>query len=198
MDATLHQLQSEIAFSLSGLEATQTQLHPPSRPSKWSIQQIVEHLLLSYSGTELALKARLAKRAPTRAKPVLLQRFGQYTLIRLGYFPRGRKAPPLVTPAPTTHPLSGEELTHAAAEHLNRVDTLCTEAEELFGASNRFASHIVLGPLSVNQWRRFQLIHGEHHLKQIIAIRKAHDLWPAVTHSPAHLTSTGASAGPLT
>jgi hypothetical protein len=185
MDATLHQLQREIAFSLSGLEATQTQLRPPSRLDKWSIQQIVEHLLLSYSGTELALKARLAKRTPTRAKPVLLQRFGQYTLIHLGYFPRGRKAPPLVTPAPTTHPLSGEELIHAAAEHLTRVDILCTEAEKLFGASNRFASHMVLGPLSVNQWRRFQLIHGEHHLKQILAIRKAHNLWPATTHSPA-------------
>ena len=198
MDAALHQLQREIAFSLSGLEATHTQLRPPSHPSKWSIQQIVEHLLLSYSGTELALNARLAKRTPTRARPAMLQRFGQYTLIHLGYFPTGRKAPPLVTPGATTHPLSGEELTHAAAQHLTRVDTLCTEAEKLFGASNRFASHIVLGPLSVNQWRRFQLIHGEHHLKQIIAIRKAHDLWPAVTHSPAHLTSTGASAGPLT
>ncbi len=197
MDATLHQLQREIEFSLSGLEATQTQLRPPARPTKWSIQQIIEHLLLSYSGTELALNARLAKRTPTRAKPVLSQRFEQYTLIHLGYFPRGRKAPPLVTPTSTTHPLSGEELAHAAAEHLTLVDTLCIEAEKLFGVSNRFASHMVLGPLSVNQWRRFQLIHGEHHLKQIVAIRKAHDLWPAIMHSPAHATSASPSAGPL-
>jgi DinB superfamily len=176
MNATLHQLQHEIAFCLRGLDATQTQLHPPSRPNKWSIQQIIEHLLLSYSGTEMALNARLVKRAPTKAKPALLQRFGQYTLIHLGYFPTGRKAPPLVTPAPTTHPLSGEELTQAVAEHLTSVDALCAEAEELFGATNRCASHMILGPLSVNQWRRFQLIHGEHHLKQIVAIRKANNL----------------------
>jgi hypothetical protein len=36
----------------------------------------------------------------------------------------------------------------------------------------------VLGPLSVDQWRRFQLIHGEHHLRQIISIRKAYKDWP--------------------
>lgn len=178
MNATLHQLQREIAHCLRGLDATQTQLHPPSHPDKWSIQQIVEHLLLSYSGTAMALNARIAKRAPARAKPALLQRFGQYTLIHLGYFPTGRKAPPPVTPAPTSLPLSGEDLTHAVAEHLNRVDALCDEAEKIFGPTQRCANHIVLGPLSVHQWRRFQLIHGEHHLRQIVAIRKAHKVWP--------------------
>jgi Protein of unknown function (DUF1569) len=176
MDSTLQQLQHEIASTLRGLDATQTQLHPLARPDKWSIQQIIEHLLLSYTGTEMVLNARVAKGTPTRAKPALLQRCGQYTLIHLGYFPTGRKAPPLVTPPSTTNPLSGEDLTKAAAEHLASVDTLCNEAEKLFGAANRCASHMVLGPLSINQWRRFQLIHGEHHLKQIIAIRKAHNL----------------------
>jgi hypothetical protein len=174
MNSTLHQLQREIAYSLNGLDAGQAQLRPPSRAGKWSIQQIIEHLLLSYSGTELALNARLAKGTPTRAKPNLLQRASQYTLIHLGYFPIGREAPPLVTPPTTSHPLSGRELAEAAAEHLHRIDDLSAEGEKLFGAHDRCASHMVLGPLSINQWRRFHLIHGEHHLKQIVAIRKAH------------------------
>jgi hypothetical protein len=174
MNPALHQLQREIAYTLDGLDSRETQLHPRAHPDKWSIQQIMEHLLLSYSGTEMALNARLAKGAPTRAKPNLAQRMGQYTLIRLGYFPTGRKAPPLVTPAPTTHPLSGAELTSAAAEHLGQIDTLCGEAAQLFGAANRCASHMVLGPLSVEQWCKFQLVHGEHHLKQVAAIRRAH------------------------
>jgi len=174
MNATLHQLQREIASCLNGLDAGQTQLRPPSRPGKWSIQQIIEHLLLSYSGTETALNARLAKRTPTRAKPNLLQRASQYTLIHLGYFPTGREAPPLVTPPATSHPLSGRELAEASAEHLHRIDDLSAEGEKLFGTDERCASHMVLGPLSINQWRRFHLIHGEHHLKQIVAIRKTH------------------------
>jgi DinB superfamily len=177
MNPTLQRLQLEIAFSLNGLDATQTQLQPRSSPNKWNIQQIMEHLLLTYSGTEMALNARLTKGTPTRAKPSIPQHLGQYTLIHLGYFPRGRKAPPLVTPAaPTAHPLCGEDLTQAAADHLAQLDLLCAEAEQLFGTTCRCASHMVLGPLRVDQWRKFQLIHGEHHLKQILAIRKAHSV----------------------
>jgi hypothetical protein len=176
MNTDLQRLQGEIAHSLRGLDAAQTQLRPPSRPNKWSIQQIIEHLLLSYSGSETAINARLAKRTPTRAKPNLLQHFSQYTLIRLGYFPTGRKAPPLVTPPPTTLPLSGEALIRAVAEHLACLTLLFNDAEDLFGATSRCASHMVLGPLSVDQWCRFQLIHGMHHVKQVLAIRQAHHL----------------------
>ena len=176
MNSTLHQLQREIADSLHSLNATQTQLHPPSRPNKWSIQQIIEHLLLTYASTETAINARLTKRTPTRAKPTVAHRVFRFAVTRCGYFPTGRKAPEIVTPQPTTHPLSGEDLTQAAAEHLARLDLLFTEAETLFGPTSQCASHTVLGPLNIDQWRKFQLVHGEHHLKQIAAIRKAHNV----------------------
>jgi hypothetical protein len=174
MNSTLHQLQREIADSLHSLDATQTQLRPPARPGKWSIQQIIEHLLLTYSSTETAINARLAKRTPTRAKPTLAHRVTQFAVTRCGYFPLGRDAPPMVTPQATTHPLSGEDLAQTATEHLAHLDRLFTEAENLFGPASRCATHAVLGPLNIGQWRKFQLIHGEHHLKQIAAIRKAH------------------------
>jgi hypothetical protein len=175
MNSTLQQLQGEIAHSVRGLDAIQTQLQPPSPPGKWSIQQIIEHLLLTYSGAEMALNARLAKRRPTRAKPTARQHIQQFAVCRFGYFPGGRLAPPMVTPAPTTHPLSGEELAATAKEHLTRFDGLCTATEQLFD-ERQCASHNVLGPLSVDQWRKFQLVHGRHHLKQIAAIRKIHNL----------------------
>jgi len=174
MNHTLHQLQHEIASALDGLDATQTQLRPAA-PNKWTIQQIIEHLLLTYSGAEMALNARLAKGRPTIARPTAFQRIQQIAVCDFGYFPHGRTAPPMVTPEPTAHPLSGDELTAATEDHLDRLDVLCNETERLF-ADHRFASHNVLGPLSVQQWRRFQLIHGRHHLKQIAAIRKAHNL----------------------
>jgi len=173
-NATLHQLQREIANSLHSLDATQTQLRPPSRPAKWSIQQIIEHLLLTYSSTETAIIARLVKGTPTRARPTLTHRVFQFGVTKCGYFPTGRKAPEIVTPQPTTHPLSGDDLAQATAEHLARLDLLFTEAETLFGPGSQCASHAVMGPLNIDQWRKFQLVHGEHHLKQIAAIRKAH------------------------
>jgi hypothetical protein len=175
MNNDLQVLQREIAHSLRGLDAGQTQLRPKARSNRWSIQQIVEHLLLTYSATETTISVRLEKRTPTRVKPSTLQHFSQYTLIRLGYFPRGRKAPAMVAPSPTTHPLSGEELTESVDEHLMQLDAIFHEGEDLFG-SGRCASHMVLGPLSIPQWRRFQLIHGEHHVKQILAIRKGHGI----------------------
>jgi hypothetical protein len=82
----------------------------------------------------------------------------------------------MVTPQLTTHPLSGEDLTQAIARHLADLDLLFNEAETLFGPASQCASHTVLGPLNIGQWRKFQLVHGEHHLKQIAAIRKAHNL----------------------
>jgi hypothetical protein len=176
MNATLQKLQSEIASCLSGLDATQTQLHPPSRPDKWSIQQIVEHLLLTYASTGTAINARLAKGTPTRAKPTLTQRVSRYAITRRGYFPTGREAPPMVTPQPDSLPLSGEGLTQSASDHLTHLDQLFAQAETLFGPASQCASHAILGPLNIEQWRRFQLIHGEHHLKQIVAIRKAHEV----------------------
>ena len=176
MNPTLLQLQREIASSLRGLDANQTQLHPPVHPGKWSIQQIVEHLLLTYSSTETAINARLTKRTPTRAQSTLRQRVFQYAVTRCGYFPFGREAPAMVTPQPTAYPLSGEALAQATAEHLTHLDVLLIEAETVFGPFSQFASHAVLGPLNIDQWRMFQLVHGRHHLKQIAAIRKAHNL----------------------
>jgi DinB superfamily len=175
MNSTLQQLQGEIAHTLRGLDAIQTQLQPPSPPGKWSIQQIIEHLLLTYSGAETALNARLAKGRPTLAKPTAFQHIQQFAVCRFGYFPSGLPAPPMATPAPTTQPLSGEDLAAAAKDRLARFDFSCTETEQLFGAC-QCASHNVLGPLSVDQWRKFQLIHGRHHLKQIAAIRKTHNV----------------------
>jgi Protein of unknown function (DUF1569) len=176
MNSSLLQLQSEIASSLRGLDTTQTQLQPRSRPNKWSIQQIIEHLLLTYSSTETAINARLTKRTPTRAQSTFRQRVFQYAVTRCRYFPTGREAPLIVTPQPTTHPLSGKDLTQAAIEHLTHLDLLFTEAETLFGPASQCASHAILGPLNIYQWRMFQLVHGRHHLKQIAAIRKAHHI----------------------
>ena len=177
MNPTFSQLQSEIASCLHELEVSQTQLRPPSHSDKWSIQQIIEHLLLTYAETETALNARIVKGTPTRAKPSLTQRVAQFAVCRFGYFPSGRKAPPLVIPIATSSPLSGRQLAQATAERLERLDQRCVQAAELFGSTSRCASHIVLGPLSIDQWRSFQLIHGKHHLKQIAAIHKAYNLW---------------------
>jgi hypothetical protein len=166
-------LASRLTATVSPLTITQTRATPPTRPCCWSIQQITEHLLLTYQVTCTNFETRIAKATPTKATPTVPQRLGQLALLNIGYFPRSRKAPPMVCPGIlTAAPLSGPDLAAQLNETLTRMDTLIAQAETLFGPRTRAISHQVLGPLTSRQWTRFHLVHGLHHLAQIEHILK--------------------------
>jgi DinB superfamily len=180
MHPDLKLLQSELDRALAGLDDHQTQLRPCSDsqadPQRWNIQQIVGHLLLTYGATVAAMDARIAKHAPTKARPSFPQRIGQFAVLHLGWLPHGRKAPAIATPDPDAAPVSGAALQAAAAAGIATMAARITAAEALFGNRSRAISHMILGPLSVPQWCRFHLVHGRHHLRQIAAIRAAYRL----------------------
>ena len=171
MNQDFETLRDELERSLGGLDHQQTQLRPGADGSKWSIQQIVGHLLLTYAATESAMDARLEKGSPTKAKPMLIQRLGQFTLIRLAYFPYGRKAPERVTSPGDVAAVPSGVLIAEVDEAISKLDRKVSAAEKMFGEKMRAVSHIVLGPLTAGQWRRFHLVHGRHHIKQILRIR---------------------------
>ncbi len=167
----LQGLQAEIANSVRGLSAEQTQLHPKDRPTAWSIQQILEHLMLTYELAGRAFEERLAKERPSLRLVTRKQRFIQWLLLSVGYFPSGRTAPEGVLPDQLNlPPMPGAELAEETRRRLAVFDRLATRAETAFGQI-RSINHMVLGLLSVPQWRRFQVVHGRHHLKQIARIR---------------------------
>ncbi len=171
----LTRLTSALTSIVEPLTLPQTQAHPPASPPRWSIQQILEHLLLTYNLTALTFDSRIAKSTPTKATPTLPQRLGQLALLNFGYFPAGRKAPHRVCPPNTPiTPSDGPTLAALLTETLTRMDTLIAHAETLFGPDTQAISHQNLGPLTSRQWTRFHLVHGLHHLKQIQAILKAH------------------------
>jgi hypothetical protein len=171
MHPVLGKLQRELSDGLSGLSAEQTQVRRAA--GKWSIQQIVEHLVLTYGSTSRILEGRVAKGTPTLARPTLAQRVMQFTVLTVGYFPTGRHSPETEAPPEVTErKLSAKELNEGLAEVLFPMSAWLNEAERLFGAKTRCLSHGTLGPMSVEQWRRFHFVHGEHHLRQILALRK--------------------------
>ena len=173
MHEDLQRLDGALAASLRGLDSGAAQLTPSGRPQNWCIQQIIEHLLLSYRSTVDILEARIAKGSRTKAAPTPIQRLSQFCLLRLSFFPPGRKAPPLVTPAASINPLTGDALILSIEECLSDLDSSAARALQLFG-TRRCASHFVLGPLSAADWCRFHLIHGRHHIRQIQQIRRSH------------------------
>src|SRR5215469_16811967 len=175
MSPTTHPLETKLFAALRDLNSSQTQLRLTDDLSRWTIQQIVQHLLMTYASTAASFETRLAKGTPTLSRPTPAHRATQFIVITLGLMPGPRKAPPEVTPPASSPPLSGDELAATAHEALTHLDHLFRQAEQSFGKA-RCQSHFILGPLTASQWRRFHLSHGNHHIHQIAAIRRAHGL----------------------
>ena len=173
MDKDLLRLREALSGALAGLSSSQTQATPKNHPEKWSIQQVVEHLLRTHQTTVPAIQARIDKRYPTRTRPSLRQRAGQFVVIALGRMPRGRQAPAAVSPALPAKAQSGLELTARVERELGELDRVTAEGEGFFGR-RRAVSHMLFGPMSMQQWRRFHMVHGLHHVRQIQAIRREH------------------------
>ncbi len=170
MHEHLERLETELSVALSGLDARASQRAPRAHPAKWTIQQIVEHLVLTYRSTANLVQKRLEKGTPTQAVPSLAQRVGQFTTMTAGYFPPGRPAPDAVCPGLPASFQTGEELARRVHDEVQSMDEALARAAALFG-ERRFASHLVLGPLSAQQWSKFHLVHGKHHVRQIRRIR---------------------------
>ncbi len=61
MHAVLERVACQIANEVRGLDAETSQLYPGGLAYKWSVQQVVEHLVLGYRLTANNLETRLEK-----------------------------------------------------------------------------------------------------------------------------------------
>lgn len=130
---------------------------------KWSIAGILEHLDLAYTMNAAGLVRRLEKGTPQAGHANLKQRLARLVIVKAGYFPTGRKAPDAVVPTGRRF----AELSAVIGPHLMVLDQQLLEAARVFGARRAVLNHPILGPFSVNDWRRFHWIHTRHHLRQI-------------------------------
>ena len=157
----IQQARDTLFEALRDLSPDQADLAPGG---KWSVAGIVEHLCLSYSKSAAGMARRREKGpgAPVRSR-TFRQHFQQFVVVTLGYFPPGRESPAAVVP-------TGRQYREVLAD-LDRVfsdlDASLTATGNAFGGSRAVLDHPVLGPFSVNQWRRFHLVHTRHHAKQI-------------------------------
>jgi hypothetical protein len=153
-------LREAIASSVAGLSPEQLVSHPPG---KWSTAEIVEHLYLTYTGT-LKGFARVAEAGKSLATTqTWRQGMSALVVLRFGYLPTGREAPPAARPR-------GVPLERVLAEvgpKITEMDDLMARCEERLGTHRKLLDHPVLGPLTAAQWRKFHLLHGMHHIKQI-------------------------------
>ncbi|MBZ5653135.1 MAG: DUF1569 domain-containing protein [Acidobacteriia bacterium] len=160
MDSYLERLQQAIASATGDLSREEL-----TRPleGKWSAAEVLEHLYLTYTGTQKAFERCLKAGKPLAGVPTFKQRVSATAVTEFGYFPKGRKSPDQVLP----RGMSVEKVVADIGPQITAMDKVIAQCEERYGSRTRVLDHPVLGPLTARQWRKFHLAHGRHHVKQI-------------------------------
>jgi hypothetical protein len=171
MHAVLERVANQLAGEVNGLDAETTQLHPNGLVHKWTAQQVVEHLVLGYRLTAGALETRLSKgRLSRKQSRTYLQWSLQLMILSFGALPRGVPAADETVPQCGLFPaMDGRELGDLLRREIDAMDTALDGCRRKFGM-DRVAVHPLLGPLRVDQWRRFHVVHGGHHVLQLQSV----------------------------
>jgi Protein of unknown function (DUF1569) len=88
-------------------------------------------------------------------------------VVGLGHMPAGRKAPAAAEPKG----LPVEKVRNEIGAKMEAMDAIVAQCEARFGSRSPVLDHPILGPLSAAQWRKLHLVHGRHHLKQLLRFR---------------------------
>jgi hypothetical protein len=129
---------------------------------KWSPADICEHLGLAFELNAAAVAKAVADRKPRLRPASMRQRFGRWLVVKLGYFPRAR-SPEAVLPRGDRGLVGVDDV----RRRLAALDAVLADAVSVFGEHTPFLNHPILGPFSVDDWRRFHAIHVRHHMKQV-------------------------------
>jgi hypothetical protein len=135
---------------------------------KWSRAEVLEHLSLTYSGTVKNLQRSLKAGKALGGVPNRRQWLINMLVLDFGYFPSGRNSPESAKPKGT----SAEIILGEIAGRIADMDDVIGKCEREFGNRACVADHPVLGPFTIQQWRKFHWIHGRHHLKQMARMPK--------------------------
>jgi hypothetical protein len=165
LDRYLQQLQDAIGAAIRGISAEQLTRHPDG---KWCAAEVLEHLYLTYRGTLKGCERCLQDGKPLARTPTLQDRIRTTVVVGLGYMPKGRKAPVRSTP----RGMPAAEVVKAIGPEIAAMDEAIAKCETRFGRSTRILDHPLLGPLTAQQWRKFHWVHGCHHVKQILKLRR--------------------------
>ncbi|HTR24896.1 MAG TPA: DUF1569 domain-containing protein [Terriglobales bacterium] len=156
----MQQLREELAGAVGDASDSALTRGPAG---KWNSAQILEHLLLTYKNTNYGLGKCREKGEPLATSASLKHRLGKMLVVDLGYMPKGREAPQRAVP----QGVPAAEVRIAIFAEIEKMESGFADCERLFGASTSLMDHPFIGPLTAGEWRKFHLVHGRHHAKQI-------------------------------
>ena len=165
MDSRLEKLKENLESAVNGMSSEQLSWH---LPGKWCAAEVLEHLYLTYTGTIDGLERVMTSGKPLATRASMAQRALTFVAVGLGRMPGRRKAPAMVEP----RGLPTEQVRNEIGVKLVAMDAIIAQCEARFGRDVKLRNHPFLGPLSAPQWRRLHLVHGRHHLKQLVRLRE--------------------------
>ena len=166
MDSRLDKLEESLQSAVEGMSGEQLSWH---LPGKWCAAEVLEHLYLTYTGTIQGFERVMAKGKPLASRASVAQRVLTFVVVGLGHLPAGRKAPAIVQPKG----LAVEQVRNEIGEKLAAMDAVIAQCEVRFGPWVHVLDHPILGPLTATQFRKLHLVHGRHHLKQLLRLRES-------------------------
>jgi hypothetical protein len=166
MDSRLEELKQAVESALDGMSGEQMSWHPPKK-DKWCASEILEHLYLTYMGTIKGFEKMRDRGKALGTRPLPWQRVRMLVVLGFSYMPTGRESPPMAKP----RGLPEEQVRSEIGTKIAAMDAIISECEGRFGRNVTLLNHVILGPLTAAQWRKFHLVHGRHHVKQILQLR---------------------------
>jgi len=151
---------------VEGMSSEQLSWHPPG---KWCAVELLEHLYLTYTGTIKGFEKVVSKGKPLASRASVAQRALTLVVVRLGHMPTRSQAPAIVMPKGSP----AEEVRNEIGAKIVAMDAIIGQCETRFGRRVPLLDHPILGPLNAMQWRKLHLVHGHHHLKQLLRLRES-------------------------
>ncbi len=158
----LSELPALVLGPLAGKAEVSWQQAPPG---KWTSAQIVEHLALALEMSAKTFASRSVKEPMSRRGTTFLEKVGKVFTFGLGRFPPGLKAPERTTPPPQVDGRTAEAHFRSALAAWDAVERDLLPARR----NDLFVKHPRLGDLTLEEWRRFHVVHARHHARQIRA-----------------------------
>jgi hypothetical protein len=152
------------AEEIATVSLAEGQVSPNPEQRRWSGQQVVEHLILSFHQSQEELRKRIKSKNPPARSGTILQRLIKLQLLWFGSMPDGIPATHSLYPHRPV-PQDGPALAARLLAEAEEVSRLLAECRILFGL-RPCGNHPIYGPLRVEEWRSYHAVHCRHHLPQ--------------------------------
>ena len=166
MDSRLEKLKQALESAVEGMSSEQLSWHPAE---KWCAAEVLEHLYLTYAGTIKGFERVMESGKSLATRASMTQRWRTLVVVGFSHMPGGRKAPSMTQP----RGLPAEKVRSEVGAKLVAMDAIIAQCEARFGRGIHLLDHPILGPLTATQWRKFHLVHGRHHEKQLRRLRES-------------------------